>query len=63
VKTLHRNPAAKQFAASMKPFSSIPEKPLKPARDSVCAAGRTKGFDHVDADLDIVSRVLPGTVA
>jgi hypothetical protein len=38
-------------------------KALKPAFASIPAAGRIKGFDHVDAGLDIVSRVLPGTAA
>jgi hypothetical protein len=47
----------------MKPFFVCLEKRLKPAFGSIDAAGGTKGFDHVDADLEFVSRILPGTPA
>jgi hypothetical protein len=63
VKTLRRNPSAKQILAAMKPFSCKLGKPLKPASANLQFAGRIEGFDHVDAGFEFVSRVLPGTAA
>jgi hypothetical protein len=63
VKMLHWNAAAKQSAVRMKPFSSTPEKLPKPASAKVEYRRTYNGVDHVDADFDVVSRLLPGTPA
>jgi hypothetical protein len=47
----------------MKPFCPIRGNALKPASGSIRAAGWHKGVDHVDADFEFVSGILPGTPA
>jgi len=63
VKTLHRNLVAKHFVSSMKPFSFKAEKARKPEFARVATNGPTTEFDHVDIDVVILPRILPGAAA